>query len=637
MAPYCGNSLIQMNDGGSGGDGTSPPAFSLFSLAPAALLLGLCLAGFAWRAWHGLHFLTFGDETEHFVGAKVLQAGGLLYRDFIDSHGPLIYALPQLYGALFGWVNPLHARILTIVIQLLTCTFVAASPALRGAWERMMAASLFLGLTTSVWLVQALFMVDYQPIAGMLMLIGLAQFTVPAWFGARVGAASMITAGFCFALTWFDAFSYGPAAFVFVLSGVWAWSRHSPLRTLGFFAAGLCAGAACMLVWMAIYGDFRGYVVFHTIFGLKFYGPYLGFGPRLMFKVLQPRLAPWAVVQAMGLIAFLAWLILTLLPQVFAGAEARRPILPTLLGALGIILCNPRGSTIFQNGAFIVVAFGLAALACVRLPRAFRIDAYAPVKMVWAVCALGLIFGAEAMSRLAISTPHGYPRAEMVTSGHGMLIQSDDDWATKLRKATDLDERILAIPFEPDKYLLAGRLPIKGYMAYLPWDADYGRHPVLGVAHDLCADLRRDPPPVIYYNGWIVWRQYDPRRYMPCVLDILATQYRPMPGRAPIFCQDRSDVTPGAVIRVQPALVRRRSESTTGNNRIGNTSNATRNSPGLPAATYRHSMTGRTSMARRKSGCLRGRRYSREAVNSSSTARSVMDVRSIRKSICSGQ
>jgi hypothetical protein len=535
MAPFCGSSLIQTHDGGSGRDAASPTAFSLFSLAPAALLLGLCLAGFAWRAWHGLHFLTFGDETEHFVGAKVLQAGGLLYRDFIDSHGPLIYALPQLFGALFGWANPLHARILTISILLLTCAFVAASPALRGAWERMMAVSLFLGLITSVWLVQALFMVDYQPIAGLLMLIGLAQFTVPAWSGARVGAASMITAGFCFALTWFDAFSYGPAAFVFVLSGVWAWSRHSPVRALAYLAAGLTAGAACMLVWMAIYADFRGYVVFHTIFGLKFYGPYLKFGARQMFTVLQPRLAPWAVVQTMGLVAFLAWLILTLLPQWFAGAKGWRLVLPTFLGVLGIILCNPRGSTIFQNGAFIVVAFGLASLAFAQLPRALRMDVHAPVKMVWVVCALCFILGAEGMGRLAVSSPHVYGRAEMAASAHGLLIQSDDDWAIKLRKATDPDERILAIPFNPDKYLLAGRLPMKGYMAYLPWDADYGRHPVFGLAHDLCADLRRDPPPVIYYDGWIVWHQYDPRRYMPCVLDVLATQYRPMPGETQYF------------------------------------------------------------------------------------------------------
>ena len=116
-----------------------------------------------------------------------------------------------------------------------------------------------------------------------------------------------------------------------------------------------------------------------------------------------------------------------------------------------------------------------------------------------------------------------------------------------LRRATAPDERILALPFDPMLYFQAGRQPMRGYYLYLPWDADYARRPWFGVTHDLCVDLQKDPPPVVFYNGWVVWDQYDPRVYMKCVLDVIAKLYVPAPGAPDFFVRrDRLKVWQGS-------------------------------------------------------------------------------------------
>jgi hypothetical protein len=74
-----------------------------------------------------------------------------------------------------------------------------------------------------------------------------------------------------------------------------------------------------------------------------------------------------------------------------------------------------------------------------------------------------------------------------------------------------------------------------GYVLYLPWDADYAASPWFGVQHDLCADLRRRPPPVIYDNNWMVWSRYDPRVYMACLTAVLHELYVPAPDVANFY------------------------------------------------------------------------------------------------------
>ena len=74
-----------------------------------------------------------------------------------------------------------------------------------------------------------------------------------------------------------------------------------------------------------------------------------------------------------------------------------------------------------------------------------------------------------------------------------------------------------------------------GFTSYLPWDAAYARHPWFGRSHDICATLKRAPPPVIFDNDWKVVGRFAPRDYMPCVGELLARSYWRAPAPNAFF------------------------------------------------------------------------------------------------------
>ncbi len=493
------------------------------------LLCLLCLIFFAWRAHHGLRYATFGDETMHFVGAQVLLSGGILYRDFIEVHGPLAYAIPQAYGAIFGWREPLNARAIMIVLTLGAAASVAFGACLRGAWERLLALALFLGLTTTVWLIQGLCLYDYQPVSGALLLIGVALGVAPWWVGEVPGSRALFAAGLCFGLVPFVAFSYGPPSVLLLASAAWAMARGKHWRAMGVMAGGVFTAAAVTLCWMLRYADLRGYVVFHFIHAMVDFGPYLQYGPIAALKVLRLSAAPDWLVQSLAVVAggigFAALLVV----------GRRGGVVPLLLGLAGVVEANGRASNGFQNGAFVLLAFGVCALALPPLPRRAGLAAVPMVRNGGVAAVALLITGAELVARHARASPQAFLRADLRDLPKFSLARSDVSWAVKVREVSAPGEPILAVPFYPDIYFRVGRPPMRRYVYYLPWDADYARHPWLGIAHDLCADVKRDPPPVIYDNFWVVWGSFDPRQYMACLTPILATMYRPMPGEPDFY------------------------------------------------------------------------------------------------------
>jgi hypothetical protein len=495
----------------------------------AVLLCLSCLLFFAWRARHGLVYSTFGDESMHFVGAQVLLAGGILYRDFIEVHGPLAYAIPQAYGAIFGWREPLHARAIMIVLTLAAGAAVACGASLRGAWERLLGLAIFLGLTTTVWLVQSLCLYDYQPLSGALLLIGLALGVAPWWVGEAPRPRALFAAGLCFGFVPFIAFSYGPPVVLFLASAAWAMARGGQWRAMRVLAGGVCAAAALTLCWLFRYADFRGYLVFHFIHAIVDFGPYTTYGTLAALHALRLAAAPDAIVQSLAVAAgglgFAAFLV--------TGWGCG--MVPLSLGLAGVIAANGRGSAGFQNGAFVLLAFGVCALALPPLPRRAGLALSPAVNIGGVAAAALLIAGAELAARQARGSPQGFLRSDLRDLPPATLARSDAPWAVKIRQVTAPGEPILVVPFQPDIYFQAGRPPMRRYVYYLPLDADYARHPWLGITRDLCADVARDPPPVIYDNFWVVWDRYDPRQYMACLTPILARMYRPMPGELKLY------------------------------------------------------------------------------------------------------
>jgi hypothetical protein len=510
-------------------------------LAAAAALATLTLLMLCRRAFHGLLILGFVDETGHIVGARVLHAGGLLYRDFVDTHGPLVYAIAQLSELIPRIPQPGAARLLMLLGTLAATTAIALSPCLRGTWERCCAVAIFAGLTSTLWLVQALGLLDYQPLAGLLLTIACAQFISVAWCGETPHRAGLYVSGAALTLVPFDAYAYAPAGVILACGAVLALPVQSRKPACLYLAAGAAAALAGMAIWMLIFCDVRGYIAYHFVENQLYFAPYINFSVARIPAALLPRFTPEFMAQSIAEICgLLGWLAFAA-PGKLPASSYRQRMIVLLSGLAGLALTNPRANPSFQNGAFVLLAFAFPALGWPRLPRALGI---APTALrqgaATALLAITLV-AAEAAARTATTSPDGYTRAQLLTRRPSPLEQSDAPWAQRLRQAVHPGEPILALPIMPQIYIAVGRPPMPGFDHYFPWDADYARHPWHGYGRDLCAALSYSPPPVIYDTDWVVWGLYAPKDYMPCLYATLAKSYTRLPNSLFYIRNDRMD------------------------------------------------------------------------------------------------
>ena len=498
---------------------------------PAALLLALATCWFAVRSVHGIHFLSFGDESGHLVGARALRAGDILYRDFIDAHGPLSFMAAQAFGVAFGWKEPLNARWGIVVIVGLAALAVYNSAAFRHTTNRLWGTAIFLGLISAPWLVQALNMVNYHILCGVLVTIVLAGLVAPAWFDEIITDKAALLCGFCLAFLCADAYSLAPTAVLLALStGCALWGRQSAAtlrRVSAHVAVGFAAGALAVGIWMLCFGDIVGYLVFHVISNQVNYARYLPHGWRVAFDSLIPSTASGALVQSGAAITFLSGLLLLTAAR-FASFRTNplSRLLSLALLALGILLINFRGSFGFQDGGFLVASIALFALA---LPSAMSPAAASlSRRRAWiATFAIGVVLcGSEMTDRAAIASPFHATRAQFAAWPKTYLAAKYQlPIFRRIRSILKPGERLLVLVYDPDLFLTAGFLPIRKYHEYLPWEADYARNPWFGRTRDLCADIPADPPPVILFDDWKVWRAYAPEAFMPCIPEILKKDY----------------------------------------------------------------------------------------------------------------
>jgi hypothetical protein len=497
----------------------------------ASAVFVLAVLFFALRSYNGIYFVQFSDEFTHLLGGKVLNAGGRLYQTFVDSHGPTIFMLTQAYGAVFGWSDPTYARLIMVALALLASASVAASPALKTPANKIRGVSLFLGMLAAVWLLQGLYLINFYAVAGMVAVIGLS-FLTGIWMGRNIPHTVAVCAGIAFALLIFTAYSYGPSAVLFVISGYWATLREHRHHTALMFTIGGVVGAGAMLIWLTLYSDLQKYFVFHIYFNQTAYLQFSGASLNNFLQSLLPSFTAPRMVHNLALTTCGTSALLFVAIDVGARDDRRRQLLPILVGYVGVLLLNARGLTIFQDATFLIASIGLFAIA---VPAALaKWDLMSPKYSISATLVIGgLVAGTEVIGNYAVSSPHVLTKRQINQEPrHTVGRRSEEPFFQKVRTAVGPEERVLALVYRPDFYFSADRLPMDRYYEYLPWDAEYARSPFPGAERDLCVDLARSPPPLIAFDNWKVWGAYAPADFMPCVLEILTKEYR------------RSSVTP---------------------------------------------------------------------------------------------
>jgi hypothetical protein len=501
------------------------------SVLTAGIFLCVGLLMFERRVWHGLWFPQFTDEDMALLGGWVLNSGGILYRDFVDDHGPVLFMLTSGYGALAGWGYANLARLIPAGLTALAALAVACSPVLRGWVPRLWAVGLFLGLTASVWLFQGLYMVNYYSIGGAMVVVVLALFAAPSWLGSPVAVPFALLAGIAAAMVGFSCYCFMPSVGLFTIAGMWACAWRGQGRAMTcFIAGGLCASAA-ILLWLTVFGDLRGYLAFHIAFGQTAYRPFIPFGVAVFLHSLRLSRMPLFLVQSL---AVLGCAVGGATAFALSASAISRPLLAgvpaCLLGIAGVLLLNARGSNGFPDGTFVMGVAGLMALMLPSLVARVA-PAARPARRAGASLAFaGLLIATELAARHALSTPGQVDYAGITALPHTLIDERVTNALTeRIRSIVKPDERFLVLAYEPGLYFAVGRLPMSGFYEYLPWDAAYARHPWFDRPRDLCIALQTAPPPLIYltnFDNKKIWNKYVPADYMPCVLHIIAERYQ---------------------------------------------------------------------------------------------------------------
>jgi hypothetical protein len=481
------------------------------------------------RIRFGLHAAYFVDEAVPILAARVLLSGGRLYQDFVDNHGPLIFGLVQGFTAVMGSAEPNRLRVIPALFGIVCIACVVAGTP-RSLAARLVGGAAFCGLLAAAWLPQAMYFLNFYAPGGVLASLILAVFVVPAWrrqATARRGFISGIASAALFA----DAYAYGPACLLFLLSGSLACIRHEQRRAIAWHLAGAGVGAALLLIYLALWGSVLGYLAFHIVESQFFYAPYIGFSWNHFFASLAPAWQPGTTASSLAVLYCLGGTLLFAARACWASRHSHSiglRLCEILLAACAVLSLNMRGSPSFRDASLAIAAITFLALAL------GEIAATCSTRQLSAIVALTVLLdlASEMVMRGAIYSPFNLTRTAFLKVIWPLPGPLDAPFIRRIQAGVQPQEKILALVYQPQLYINADRLPISGFYAYFPWNADYAAAPVFGLKADICATLKASEPPLIAYDD--SFRPFrDPHDYAACVFSLIGRDY----VRDPIFPQ----------------------------------------------------------------------------------------------------
>jgi hypothetical protein len=496
----------------------------------AYVLTGSCIAfiaallAFLINAKIGINVSEFGDETEYLVAAQMIVQGFHLYKDILMQHGPVPLMMAHLYAAAIDKSDFSYFRVAQILLATGSCVAVMMSPVLKTFSARAISVALYLALLSNVWLQHWLNMVLYQSIGGYLFVIMLAQCVLPLYFRENVTPTALFIGGAAFALAGFAAYPFFVIGLLFVSSYLLvSFDEPGILRTrVRPFLIGAVTVTAVVMTWLAVFGDIPGYLIYHIYFNQEIYSQFIEYSPGAALGNFPLSLEHRNLPQ-ITTVAFLGiWLIIYI--KLGVADQQRRTVVlrvaSVVLLACGVVLTNPRGDLFLHNAPFLITNFALLSIAAALLLQ----------RRVASISALGTagIFASSVIAVLMMLVA-----VELAAPGDAVRTAADlkpekSETYEFIRSITKEDGDVLALPYYPIVYIRAGRLPASGAFFYLPWHAAYAKNPFPGYRLDICSDIRRKRPTVIWFTNWRVWNKYPLEMHEPCILALIASDYAPM-------------------------------------------------------------------------------------------------------------
>lgn len=494
-------------------------------LALVALVFGLRWTTFRAAPWNV-------DETIHAAVGRVLQDGGVLYRDAIDQRGPLTY---HVVAAVFGVAGENNlAAVRAVVAALIAGTAFSLFLALhrRGGFVAGLAAALLYAVFSSTALYSGdAYAIHTEWFLAFFSSAAAATFlAAPAAPSARRLFATGLLLGAAFLSKQpglLDAAA--PAVVVAWLAGRGELPARHSLRLFAAFAAGWFAPVAAALAWFAAHHALRDAIFYAWTYNVSYYGPEITTAERL-----HALRIPFQLFWSAGGVLVIAW----------AGA-----LLTGLLRLIG------RGAleTAARATVFVYVAiWSLTALA--GSASGGRDFEHYTIQFLPAFCAAtGLALGA--LARAAAGQRNGLVRGLIVLAGVSLLVPPARSLgrlrgrapiydptvrvSQYIREHSDPADRIFVWGFQSEIYFNSDRRPASRFVycsfltGLIPWtnvaperDTRYAIVP--GAMTQLLQDLAAHPPRFIVdcsVGPNRHWEKYPPDNF-PELQRLIRQNYR---------------------------------------------------------------------------------------------------------------
>lgn len=466
------------------------------------LLIGLLLtAAVLWLRWPSLDFRVWNvDEAIHSAIARILNEGGVLYRDAIDQRTPLSYyvaaALYRVTGEGNIWALHVFTALLIAATSLLLNSLgrLAGRPG-TGFWAAALYAVLSTGMMwhgdafafNTEWLV-ALF----TSAAAVVILRG----------GLAPRLSSLAVAGGLLGLGFL---SKQPALLDLGAPGLalafCAWQNRDSLTALALRWAALVAGFAApvflSVAYFGIKGALRDYVFYAWTYNLQYYGPEITLGDRLgifwkPFGLLAHSYPFVGLAIAAGLVYFL-YRVVQRTPS--TEEQAQNPVLVYVtLWTLTSMTAAASGGRTFEH-------YYIQCLPPLCFAGAWALHALSR-QLLNARCGLAARGGVALLLVATIAwTGHVTLQARIRTQS----VDPSKRAAEFVRDHTTPDESLFVWGYHPDAYLFADRRAASRYIyssfvsGLIPWtnidpDKDTAYAIVPGAMETLLSDLTASRP-----------------------------------------------------------------------------------------------------------------------------------------------
>ncbi|MFC3606470.1 hypothetical protein [Stutzerimonas tarimensis] len=442
-----------------------------------------------------LDYIEWADESETVLTAKLIARGATLYFDLFNHHGPLTF-LPGLLVEQVGNFSVAAHRIPIMLGQWLALLALYFSPLMKDSPVARIYTAVVASALVLYWPELFGHMYKYQTIAGLMLVVILAQYSLPSISRPDlVTPGRIMLANLLIGALPFLAMTYLPIAILLFAAG---------LRRDYWVLATLCllAGLALNLLFLGLIGSYAGYLAFHFHLNIAVLPAYIGGGN--LWHMVDSIYRSWSL----DLWRFMIFLVNTLALARLAGREGAIPWRTLSIGVALASLLLRAGDLPFHDMPYYYASLALPLLL-LRRESGLRHGSAVVLGIFLIVCLI----------KLSLLVPDDRARLD------ARKIPKATEYSELARALTGREDRIIAYTFNAIDYLLADRLPASGNFFYFPWQKTYNENPVLGIHIDTCAEINRNRPKVILADKSHVLGRFPWESYAGCVQTILDEQY----------------------------------------------------------------------------------------------------------------